>query len=101
MVQMARPHHAEYSSAHQPTTGVGGFFATIKVLALLALWAAAFIAFLMAPLIVLGAAWIIGLAILALRQRGHGSRATGGAARAPQPHRFGAARTPDSPGGAQ
>lgn len=93
MVPLARSKAAAYNPVHGGGQG-RGLAVTLKVLVLLALWAAAFIAFLMAPLIVLGVAWIVGLAALALRHRG-GARGPGPAAanRSPQPHRFGAART--------
>jgi hypothetical protein len=77
---------AVYSGA--PRSGLGTF---VRTLVILVAWAAAFVAFLLAPLLVLGIAWLVALVVLAARQRGRASR-TAAAAAAPEPHRFGAAR---------
>ncbi|MBJ7472162.1 MAG: hypothetical protein JHD16_12725 [Solirubrobacteraceae bacterium] len=68
-----------------------------KVALILGLWVIGFIAFLVAPLLVLLVAWVVGLAILAVRHRGRDSAP---AAPAPGSHRFGTRRAPaNAPGG--
>ena len=71
------------------------YFIAIGFVALLIAWVAAFVAFLVAPLIVLGIAWLIGLTVLAIRHRTPASRgtapATAGAGAPSQAHRFGGA----------
>lgn len=47
-----------------------GLVVFARVAVILGLWVVGFIAFLLAPLLVLLVAWVVGLAILALRHRG-------------------------------
>lgn len=66
-----------------------GILVFAKVALMLAVWVVGFIAFLMAPLFLLAAAWIVGLAILALRHRSSGHEVSG-PPEEEQTHRFGA-----------
>ncbi|UUY06039.1 hypothetical protein LRS13_11145 [Svornostia abyssi] len=66
-----------------------------RVAAILLAWVAAFIAFLVAPVLVLVVAWLIGLAILAVRHRGGHAQTPLDQAPAPETYRFGAGASGD------
>lgn len=91
MVRMAPsnlPPAAAASSTAYSGKARSGLGIVTKTLLILIVWAAAFIAFLMAPLLMLGLAWLVAMIVLAARHRNRAPRAA--AAEAPQPHRFGA-----------
>lgn len=71
--------------------GVSGVLVLARVAVILAAWVAMFIAFLVAPLLVLGLAWLVGLAALALRHRGGHADRGGTVEPGPDTYRFGAA----------
>ncbi len=92
MVRMAPPNLPHAATAPTPAYSAksrAGLGIILKTLLILALWAAAFIAFLAAPLLVLGAAWLVAMIVLASRHRHRAARPA--EVQAPQPHRFGAA----------
>lgn len=73
-----------------PPSGRASWLVFPRVAAILLAWVAAFIAFLVAPVLVLVVAWLIGLAILALRHRGSHARTPLDHEPTAETHRFGA-----------
>lgn len=97
MVRMAPPNPPSATAVSSPAyteKSRSGLGIITKTLVILAAWAAAFIAFLAAPLLVLGLAWLIAMVALAVRHRNRAPRTA--SASAPQPHRFGAAAQPEA-----
>ncbi len=80
-----RPTADVYNGTHR-----WGLVVFARVALILGLWVVGFIAFLLAPLLVLLAAWVIGLAVLAVRHRGRDTPATTGTPAGT--HRFGTRR---------
>lgn len=91
-IEVQRPAGADvYNGTHR-----WGLVVFARVAVILGLWVVGFVAFLLAPLLVLLVAWVVGLAVLAVRHRGRDTPSAGPAAGT---HRFGTNRTPDASGG--
>lgn len=86
---------AVYTGSHR-----WGLVVFARVAVILGLWVVGFIAFLLAPLLVLLVAWVVGMAVLAIRHRGRSTASGAPAAPTAGTHRFGTRRkAATTPGG--
>jgi hypothetical protein len=79
------------SDVHSEVARSSGLLALVRVALMLVLWVCGFVGFLVAPLLVLAVAGILGVTWIAFRNRGRGNhRALEAGKPAPSAHRFGA-----------